>query len=212
MKIVVAIEGPDGAGKTSLSLFMQKLCEEHGQRFTLIGRRGSHASPLVNKLTRFLQEECPHLSTHADVLMRLAREYQRAYQAANASSGLVVLDRFVLSVLALVRLNGHDVAVVLPFFKDIIARAHLHATLFVDCPFDMALARAQERSPGPLTKRNYGEPLLRRMAELMARDFEQGLLTSQQWHVDNSDSLEAAQEQLAGYLLPYFRRLEKQPQ
>jgi thymidylate kinase len=209
MKIIVAIEGVDGAGKTTLGLHIQKRCEEHGQRFTLIGRRGSHASGAVGRLTRFLHDECPYLSPQADLHMRLAREYQRAYQAATTPGGLVVLDRFVLSVLALARLNGQDAEAMQPFFKDIAARAHLHATIFVDCPFEIATGRAQERSPGPVTKRSYGEPQLRRLGEIMAADFSSGLLTGQQWRIDNSGTLEAAQQQLDSYLLPYFRLADR---
>ncbi len=210
MRIVIAIEGVDGAGKTSLALFLQGLCEQYGHRFTLIGRRGTHASPLVTKFTRFLHEEHPQLCAPADILMRLAREYQRACQAAATPGGIVVLDRFVLSVLSLVRVNGQDMNTMLPFFKEIIARAHLHATLLVDCPFDVACARVQERMPGLPSKRSYGEPLLRRLGQFVGEDFEQGLLTGQQWRVDNGGKLETAQEQLWSYLLPYFRREEKE--
>src|SRR5437588_8813120 len=106
MKIVLAFEGMDGSGKTSLAVFTSKLCEQHNQRYTLIGRRESYSSPLVGKLTGLLHEEAANLTPHADIAVRIAREYQRAALAAAVPSGIVVLDRFVLSLVALARFHG----------------------------------------------------------------------------------------------------------
>ena len=61
MKIVLAFEGMDGSGKTSLALFTRELCEEHNQRYTLLGRREAYASPLVGRLTGLLHEEAANL-------------------------------------------------------------------------------------------------------------------------------------------------------
>src|SRR5207245_743511 len=106
MKIVLAFEGMDGSGKTSLAVFTRKLCEQHNQRYTLLGRREAYASPLVGRLTGLLHEEAANLVPQADIAVRLAREYQRAALAAAAPSGVVVLDRFVLSLLSLARFHG----------------------------------------------------------------------------------------------------------
>src|SRR5437762_876988 len=108
-KIVVALEGMDGAGKSSLALFARKLCDEHGQPFTLIGRREAYANPLIGRLTRLLAEEAGGLSPSAETCVRLAREHERAALAAQAQPGIVILDRFVLSCLALARFHGQDV-------------------------------------------------------------------------------------------------------
>src|SRR5436309_11648604 len=107
MKIVLAIEGVDGAGKSSLAALVKRLCEQNGQPFTLVGRREGTANPLVGRLSRLLREEAG-LAPQAALLIRLAREHQRAQLAAAVPSGVVVLDRFVLSILALVRLHGID--------------------------------------------------------------------------------------------------------
>jgi hypothetical protein len=42
------------------------------------------------------------------------------------------------------------------------------------------------------------------MAQYVQDDFEDGILTGQQWSVDNSRTLEEAEEQVADYLLPYL--------
>jgi thymidylate kinase len=206
MKLVLALEGMDGSGKSSLAMYIQNLCDAHGRRCTQIARRGTYATASVAKFTRLLNEEIRDLSPQADLFLRIAREYQRAQLAAAAPSGIVVLDRFVLSILALARLNGLPVDLLTPFLREITLRANLHATIFVKCPFEVAGSRVSGRSPNSSSKRR-GKRLLQTLAQHMEADFERGLLTGQQWLVDNSGALEAAEEQVADFLLPY---LEKQ--
>ena len=206
MKMVLAFEGMDGSGKTSLALFTRKLCEQQNQRYTMIGRRESYSSPLVGRLTGLLHEEAANLVPSADIAVRIAREYQRAALAAAVPSGIIVLDRFVMSLLSLARFHGLDLDPVLRSLQDISARAQLHATVFVRCPFEMARSRVKERSQGFQVKRSRDERFLRRMAQAMEEDFQHGLLTGQQWLVENSQTLEAAEEQLGSYLLPYLQK------
>jgi thymidylate kinase len=206
MKIVLAFEGTDGAGKSTLVATAKKLCEQHGRRFAAVGRREVSASPLVARLTRVLHEDPGPLLPHADVFVRIAREYQRAALAAAVSSDVVVLDRFVLGVLALARFYGHDVDPILHILKDIAARAHLYATVLVQCPFELAASRVQERNKGSLLRVLGDERAQRRLCELMEEDFRRGLLTGQQWPVDSSAELKKAEEQLAAYLFPYLHK------
>jgi thymidylate kinase len=205
MRIVLAIEGADGSGKSSLATFLMKLCRQRGLPFTLVGRRESTASPLVGKLSRLLQEEAPDLTPPGALLVRLAREYQRAKLAAAVPSGLVVLDRFVLSVLALVRLNGLDVGAFHNLLKDVTARAHLHATVFVQCPPEVAWQRVRERGRGAAGNGQTSEQLFRQVAAYLEDDFRCGSFTGQQWPVDNSGAPEVAAEQLEDYLASFLR-------
>ncbi len=203
MKIVLAIEGMDGSGKSSLARYIEELSEQHKRRCTRIGRRNATVSSTVFKLTQLLREEVREMTPQTDIFIRIAREFQRAHTAASAPPGIVVLDRFVLTILALARLHGFDVQTVLPLLREITARADLHATVFVHCPFETATSRVKERNHGlPPGMRN--ETLLRRLAELMEEEFHRGALTGQQWLVDNSKKLEDGQDQLAAYLLPYL--------
>jgi thymidylate kinase len=210
-KIVVAIEGVDGAGKTSLAHFIQQLCREEGVNCALIGRRTGHVTPTIVKITRVLREEVSNLAPHADIFLRMGREYQRAHLAACSPPGVVVLDRFVLTVLSMARIYGHDIDALLPQFREIVARADLHATIFVHCPFDMAWARVQERNQGLPPARSRGEKLLRRAAGFVADDFQRGLVTGQQWLVDNTRDLRDAEEQVASYIQPYLPRRKPVP-
>jgi len=41
MKIVIAIEGMDGSGKSSMARLTEELCARYDQRFTRIGLRTS---------------------------------------------------------------------------------------------------------------------------------------------------------------------------
>src|SRR6516225_5646525 len=157
MKMVLAFEGMDGSGKTSLALFTRKLCEQQNQRYTLIGRREAYSSPLVGRLTGLLHEEAANLVPSADIAVRIAREYQRAALAAAVPSGIIVLDRFVMSLLSLARFHGLDLDPLLRSLQDISARAQLHATVFVRCPFEMARSRVKERSQGFQVKRSRDE-------------------------------------------------------
>jgi thymidylate kinase len=203
MGIVLAIEGVDGAGKSSLAGSLQRLCQEYGRPFTLVGRGEATSGPLVGKLSRLLREEAG-LTPPADVFVRLAREHQRACLAA-VSPGVVVLDRFVLSLLAQVRLNGLDPYPFLHLLRDVVSRAHLHATVLVRCPFAVAERRARDRDRGGTTWERHGVSLRQRLGEFLENDFESGTLTGQQWPVDNDGELGAAEAQLRDYLIPHLR-------
>jgi thymidylate kinase len=205
MKIVIAIEGADGSGKSSMARLTEELCDRYGQEFTRIGRRTGYVNRAVTKLTHILGRESANLTPQADLFVRLAREYQRAHLASTVSSGIVLLDRFVLSVLAVARINGQDVDLISSHLKEIALRADLHATVFVQCPFEVAWSRVLDRSLGLATTMERGQRLMQRMAKYMEEDYHRGILTGQQWTIDNSKTLDDSTEQLIEYLLPYFR-------
>jgi thymidylate kinase len=206
-KIVLAFEGIDGAGKSSLVEFTQRLCEQYGRPCTTVGRGGKSAGPLVARFTRLLQEETDALTPRSDIFLRVAREYQRASLAALVPAGVVVLDRFILSTLALARMRQLDIGPVLPILEDVAARSHLYATVFVKCPWREAWRRVHQRRPRPTADGNSGQSFGRKVSQVLEQDFHDGILTRKQWLVDNSQSLEAAQEQVAAYLLPFLQGL-----
>jgi thymidylate kinase len=206
MKIVLAIEGIDGAGKSSLARHVQQLCAQQGVRCSRIGRRTGFISPCVAKLTQLLGEETGNLTPHAEVFARMAREYQRAHLAASAPPGIVILDRFVLTILALARVNGLDAPMLIPLLREMMARADVHATIFVTCPFDMAWQRVSSRNRGLSSVIKRGERLFRKISDYLEDDFHRGYLTGQQWTVDNSRNLPEAEEQVAAYLMPYLEQ------
>jgi thymidylate kinase len=203
-RLVVSIEGPDGSGKSSLVRSMKRLAQRRGQAFTIVGRRGTYANPLVRTLAGLLREQRGVLSWQAELHVRIAREYERARMAAASPPGVVILDRFVLSVLALVRARGGDAFGLLGTFREIVTASHLHATIFVRCPFELAFQRAESRNRGMSLRDTRDKGYLARLAALMEEDFRQGLITRQQWPVDNSGELADAEQQLDAYLAAYF--------
>jgi thymidylate kinase len=206
MKIVLAFEGADGAGKSTLVGATKHRCEEFGQPFTAVGRREQSANLIVARLSKILHEDAVPLLPHADVFVRIAREHQRAALAATVPTGVVVLDRFTLSILAQARYYGLDVDPIVSILKDIAARAHLFATVLVQCPFELAASRVQKRDKGSLLRGLGDERAHRRLGEFIEEDFHRGLLTGQQWPVDSSGELQKAEAQLMGYLFPYLKK------
>jgi hypothetical protein len=91
-----------------------------------------------------------------------------------------------------------------------IIRANLHATVLVRCPFELAWARVQRRNQGRTMIRGWNEQLLSRMGEYMEEEFRHGVLTGQQWEVNNTGTLEEAQKQLQGYLLPILHMARRE--
>jgi thymidylate kinase len=204
MKLVLAIEGTDGSGKSSLVECLRQLCARHELPFTQVGRRCCPDSPAVVKLTHLLYEESRQLTPSAEIFLRLAREYQRAHLAAAVPEGLVVLDRFVLSVLSLARIHELNTDLLQGSLNDIVGVAGLYATIFVQCPFEIACSRVRERRPRAPNRKERAEKVLRRISEFMHEDFQSGILTGRQWLVDNSHTLANAEAELTAYLRPYL--------
>jgi thymidylate kinase len=206
MKIVLAIEGTDGAGKSSLACYIQDLCQQFDCRCSRIGRRTGSINQAVAKITQVIGEETGRLTPQAEVYLRLAREFQRAHSAAMAPAGVVVLDRFVLTLLAQARVNGLEVSSLTRQLKEIVDRADLHATIFVGCPFEQAWERVRHRNEGMRSNRWTSEKILRQMAQFMEEEFRRGALTGQQWPVENAGTLAEAEEQVNEYLAPHLSR------
>jgi thymidylate kinase len=204
-KMVLAFEGIDGAGKSSLAAFTQRLCERFGQPWTSVGRAEGSAGPLVARLTHLLHEETAALTPRSDLFLRVARDYQRASLAARVPRGVVILDRFILSTLALARIRRLDVQPVLSILEDVAARGHLFATVFVKCPWREALRRVHLRRQQAGRDGNARQNFERRVSQFLEQDFRNGVLTRKQWLIDNSRSLEAAEQQVADYLVPYLQ-------
>jgi dTMP kinase len=206
MKTVLAVEGIDGSGKTTLVAFARKLCEEHGLPFTSIGRGVSSANPLIGRLTRFLQEEITGLTPRADTFLRIARDYQRACLAALVPEGLVILDRFVLSILALARIRQLDTGPIVAILHDIMARGHLSGTILVQCPLEEARRRVADRGVDPESSNPGRFHFQREVQDVLQEEFDRGLLTGKQWLVDNSQSSQKSQEQVTRVLMPYLQK------
>ena len=87
----------------------------------------------------------------------------------------MVLDRFVLTILSLIRIHGQDAELLTPLLREITMRANLHATIFVQCPFETATSRVKGRRQR-LPSGSKSEILLRRVAGYLEEEFHRGAL------------------------------------
>lgn len=204
MKIVIAIEGIDGAGKSSLARYIEAFCTQNGEQCTRVGRHTHYVSRVVSRLTHLLASEAANLAPQADIYARLAREYQRALLAAAAPGRVIVISRFVLSILAQARLAWESPDHLVRPLREIAEAADLHATVFVRCPVETAWERVRQRHPRAAFHSGMKEHL-QKIAGHMEEDFRKGAITGRQWVVDNSRSLAEGQEQIQEYLQPYLR-------
>ncbi len=204
MKTVIAIEGIDGSGKSSLARHIQALCQTRKVPCTRVGRRSGYVTPLIAKLTRMLGEETRNLTTRAEICLRLAREHQRARLVERAPDGIVVLNRYVITLLSLARLYECDSDFLREELGTLVRGARLDATLFIRCPFEDAWARVTERNPRLSHPKMRTKPLLHKVARFMEEDFERGFLTAAQWRVENTGTLQEAEQQVTALLEPYL--------
>lgn len=144
MPPIICVEGADGSGKSTVIGLIQEQCSARKLRCELIGRTAGFASSDVVTLTdltkHFIREKdlfVPQVDFH----LRLAREYLRAHSCRRSTADVVVLDRFVLSVLSHIRADSDEVEVYIPHLREIAAIAGVSATIFCQCPFELSLER-----------------------------------------------------------------------
>jgi len=141
----------------------------------------------------------------ADFLIRVARDVQRGKLAAQAPPGVVLLDRFVINDLSMIRGAGVDPGPLLGLLQGIKTQAHVGATILVKCPFELASTRVNFRDRDHPVRESRTESYLRKMAVYLEEEFERGILTGLKWPVDNSHNLAGAEQEVTRYLLPYLR-------
>lgn len=181
MKTIISIEGADGSGKSTLCRHLLAECKNRGWTAQVIGRTDEDALPLVAKITKLSKEltsEGNSYPVEADFHLRIAREYIRAESCRRAVSQVVILDRFVLSVLSRMRVDAPSGAArYIDHLKDVVRHAGLAATIYCKCPFETAYQRlisdVEGGRRGSLSpKEQRGKDYLQSLHEAMALDFE----------------------------------------
>ena len=177
MKTVICIEGADGSGKSTLAKLLIGECESRGLRCQIIGRRSEDSSPDIGRITSLSQDLDSGAPPEAAFHLRIAREYLRTEECRRSEADVVILDRFILSVLSRLRTDGTKTEQYMDHLKDIARRAQLAATIFCDCPFEIAWQRVNEevedgRRVTLSPKEAKGEPYLRQLHDAMTADFQ----------------------------------------
>ena len=178
MKTVICIEGADGSGKSTLAKLLISECESRGLRCQVIGRKAEDSSPNIARITTLSQELDKDAPPDAGFHLRIAREYLRAEECRRSDAEVVILDRFVLSVLSRIRADGTNAGQYIEHLRAIVTQAALDVTIFCDCPFETAWMRlnkavesGQRASFSP--KEAKGASYLRELHETMKKDFSQ---------------------------------------
>ena len=177
MKTVICIEGADGSGKSTLAKLLIGECQSVGLRCQVIGRRTADSSPDIGRITALSQELDRDAPPDAGFHLRIAREYLRAEACRQSDANVVILDRFILSVLSRMRTDGTNAESYLEHLRAIARRAELAATIFCECPFETAWQRVNEevqrgRRLALSPKEAKGESYLRLLHNSMRDDFE----------------------------------------
>ncbi len=206
-KYVLAVEGIDGSGKTTVVKELAALCASRSIAFSLIGRRPDSAPPAVAAFTDLLQAHGSEFALETDLMVRIAREYQRAAAAAVATSGLVVLDRFVLSVLARAQTEQLADIPVSQTLARAVRMARLDGTLFIRCAFSDAWARIASGTTTLAFKETRGEAYNRAFAAQHEHVFRTSGLAATRIEVENSAELSTLLQNVSRAMRPILDKL-----
>lgn len=204
MKKIICIEGADGSGKSSLAKTIIEECTRRGLTSRIIGRRVEDGGPFIGRVTSICQElaEAGAASvTEADFHLRLGREYLRANECRRAKADVVILDRFVLSVLSRMRVDGNDARRFIPHLRDIVSVSGLTATIYCNCAFDTAWKRVAKdvesgKRDGLTPKERRGRTYLKKLHEAMRDDFSRLKWLPVRHPIDTDKGIDKMKEQV----------------
>ena len=151
MGFFVTFEGIEGSGKSTQARRVEAALREQGRDVVLTREPGGTA--ITAQIRSLLADPASHLDPTAELMLFLADRAQHVASVVRPSlaDGKVVLcDRYCDSTLAYQGYGrGHD----LSWLEDLNRRASHDVvpdlTLWIDCPVEVGLSRAQRRAGGP---------------------------------------------------------------
>jgi len=153
--IVIAIEGFDGAGKSTLAEGLKRHFDAIGSSTQVVGKRLDEADIPTDLITNILmQVEGRRLQVHdmTHMHLRLARLHARL-ALAHGEANVYIMDRWVLSELTYMSLHSESTAGHLVDELDGLAA---NITLFLKCSFDVSWSRVQARGNALTPKQALG--------------------------------------------------------
>jgi len=210
-RYVLALEGGDGCGKSTAVLQLSSLCRSRGISYRCIDRGGPAVPARIEALTRICHKHYGEYSKEADLLIRLARDLERAYEAAAVPEGLVILDRFVLSIYTRALIDKINVGPIEQLCRLAVSIACLNATIFVTCPFETAWERVHQTARHgvqPLSPKELRGPEFNRVFLAQQRmAFETVEIVGTRLELDNSGTEAELEVALCELLGPTLLRL-----
>ena len=160
----VAIDGIDGAGKTSTVQRLTERLQRQGASVARVERSGPESIASVAALTALIKASdggSVALTPKADAHIRLARTYERLAAAAASGATVAIFDKWLPTELA--RLTQADFEDVRYLVADTIAEMHT-LTVILQAPFDVTWQRIlqrpeEQRSPKEMRGRQYNRVL-----------------------------------------------------
>lgn len=209
-RVVLALEGSDGSGKSSLAVFIKKFCDERSISCELLGRVESKSDLPTEKISELLRwnlssEDSAGFVPYCEILLRIARERQRLRMVELSTASVILLDRFTVSAASRALIDDVYDTNIENLLSDLAEAAGLRATIFCECPFDVSWERVQRRqevgvalSPKELLGATYNSKLAAKLTEAFRiRPIDGRSFTAEKWSIDTSISELKSQEQLA---------------
>lgn len=205
--IVVAIEGYDGSGKTTLVRGLTDVLESRGHRCAQVGRGGEDASSYVSAMTSLIKNSDGgqnSLSPMADMFLRLARLHARIELVGALDCDVVLLDRFLLYDLS--RIPAELRVSCEPLFYQVAAALPIDLTVYLAASFELIWGRISSRSPEELSPK---EDRGREYNRLSHMEFERVIVDQKYYRrvevVDASQTIETVVGIVAATILALSR-------
>lgn len=151
MRLFVTFEGIEGCGKSTQSRRVRDWLTEHGQEVVLTREPGG--CEVTTDIRRILADPNSKLDSMAELMLFLADRAQHVHSVIRPAlneNKVVLCDRYCDSTLAYQGYGrGHD----LKWLEELNLRASHgmvpNLTLWIDCPVEIGLQRANHRDGGP---------------------------------------------------------------
>lgn len=172
--LLIAVEGIDGSGKTTLCEYLKEKIESFGRVACVIRSGGENPNDVEFQLRKIVVDENSNVSTNAETLIyfaSLAQKVEKHILPSLKNRNVVIVDRFVLSAYVFsTYMFSHD-AVISNYLTQFSSRQIIPDFTFL-CDLDVGIAyQRMLLSRSDLTRREKtGMPMMQNMREGFQRE------------------------------------------